>query len=154
MSNLETTTLGIALVGALLGILNTWRAFDRDRVRLKVIPQSGVLSEADRSKRFLAIQIVNLSAFPITVSDAGFQLCGAKVQEYRVLPHLDDGGSLPHRLDARADVTLQFPTDSYDDRYMSRALRAYATTACGRRFTGTSPSLKQYLREITNAGDA
>lgn len=39
MSTLAAITLGIALLGAVLGILNTWRSFDRDRVKLRVVPK-------------------------------------------------------------------------------------------------------------------
>jgi hypothetical protein len=154
MSGLQITTLVIAIIGAVLGVLNTWKAFDRDRVRIKVIPQTGVFPELDSGKRILTVQVANLSSFPITISDIGFQLRGTQSDRYRVLPSLDGGGSLPHRLEARSSVAAEFHTDSYNDLYMRRVRRAYAITACGHTFTGTSPSLKQYVNELAKTRHA
>ena len=32
-------TLAIAVLGAALGIINTWKSIDKDRLKLKVIPK-------------------------------------------------------------------------------------------------------------------
>jgi len=39
MTVTESITLSIALVGAVLGVINTWHQLDRSRVKLRVTPK-------------------------------------------------------------------------------------------------------------------
>src|SRR3546814_11210717 len=68
----EALTLGIAALGAFLGVMNTWQAINRDRVRLRVRPLS-VMAIATGDQGY-GIEVVNLSSFPVTVEEVGFTL--------------------------------------------------------------------------------
>src|ERR1041385_1896118 len=86
----DTITLVIAVIGAVLGILNAYRDFSRDRVKLRVVPKvafnvgANNVITGDRPTSLmnqllrdgcparLCIEVINLSTFPITISAAGF----------------------------------------------------------------------------------
>ena len=140
----EGVTLGIAITGAALGILNTWRAFDRDRVRLRVTP---VWVFYESGAEGIAIEVTNLSFFPITITHLGFIVHGGK--EHMPLLNSDiKGCQLPERMEARTCFTARLPIGAAKDPNFKRVRCAYADTACGRKFTGTSKALRQYLKRI------
>lgn len=64
---LDWGTLAIAVLGAVLGVHNTWRAVLGDRVKLRVRIHATAFG-----LRPACIQIVNLSAFPVTIVQAGW----------------------------------------------------------------------------------
>ncbi|UJJ59999.1 hypothetical protein [Rhodanobacter denitrificans] len=67
----QAVTLAIAAVGAVLGIINTWRAIDQNRVKLRVIPAHAIpYGGAPQNIRF-CVQVTNLSQFAVTLDDAG-----------------------------------------------------------------------------------
>lgn len=94
-------TLGIALVGAVLGILNTWRNLDRDRPKLRVRPfhviPVGGYGEMHSDINF-GIEVVNLSSFPLTVSEVGFRHKGLTSRSAAIQPLTLDGKPMPRRL--------------------------------------------------------
>lgn len=140
-------TLGVALLGAFLGVLNTVRDWMRDRERLKVIPKVAEVGAGDGSMvTTLAIEVVNLSQFPVTVDEVGFQQRGTRHRRAIVRPTTPDGVSLPRRLEPRSSATCYASprSDNFDGLKLYR--RGYAKTATGRTFTGTSPILKQVAR--------
>ncbi len=65
-------TLGIAIFGAGLSLFNTWKQWDRDRVKLKskgsVQPWG---AELDEPSPVFTIEVVNGRSFPITIAEAG-----------------------------------------------------------------------------------
>lgn len=87
----DVFTLGCAITGAVLGVLNTWHGLSQRRVKLKVLPKFAY--GTDDGKAFLTasnlyreagatpppmgcIDITNLSPFPVTVGSAGFTMKG------------------------------------------------------------------------------
>ncbi|MBZ9977815.1 hypothetical protein [Mesorhizobium sp. BR-1-1-10] len=85
----NAVTLGVALLGAGLGIMNTWQAISADRVRLRVKPAYAI--GVPGGQVMFSIEVVNLSNFALTVAEVGFTLNGNTI----------DGGSaqrLPFRL--------------------------------------------------------
>jgi len=145
MSVLEGITLSIAVLGAALGLINTWHTLDRSRVKLRVRPKHAVpVGGASPDLRF-CIEVTNLSAFPVTIEEAGLLHAGTKSRSAYAIPVLIDGGSWPRRLEPRSSVTV------YGER--PTALRghpircAYARTACGVVRNGNSPALKQLAHE-------
>jgi hypothetical protein len=53
-------------LGAVLDVLNTWKAYDRDRPKLRVIPKHAIpVGTADPRVTF-CIEVVNLSTFALT----------------------------------------------------------------------------------------
>lgn len=104
ISVLQAVTLAIAFVGAVLGIINTWHAIDKSRVKLKVVPAhafSNISSEIEFS-----IEVTNLSAFAVTVNDVGVLFHGTKNRWAMGGSRLIDGGKWPRRLEPRSSVTL------------------------------------------------
>lgn len=140
----QAVTLAIALVGAVLGIVNTWHALDKSLVKLRVRPAHAIPVGAVNSSLDFCIEVTNLSSFAVTVDDVGVFFRGTASRASFVRPILADGGPWPRRLEPRSSVTI------YGRRPESppghRITRAYARTQCGATQTGTSPALRQIAR--------
>ncbi|WP_417424701.1 hypothetical protein [Hoeflea sp.] len=135
-------TMAIAIIGAVLGILNTWFVIDQRRVRLRVRPAYAIA----RGGIGFSIQVTNLSAFPLTVTEVGFVLPGKK-RAAITDPMFMDGKEWPRRLEARESVTAYFDPTGLPKGKIKHIGKAYAQTACGEAAYGSSPALRQ-LREI------
>jgi hypothetical protein len=141
MSLIQGVTLAIAVLGAVLGVINTWHALDRSRVKLRVRPKHAIpVGGFDPRLRF-CIEITNLSAFAVTVEETGVLYEGSTSRGAFVPPVLVDGGAWPRRLESRSSVTVYAqPPEPLE----GHALKcAYARTACGVVRKGTSPAFKQ-----------
>jgi hypothetical protein len=142
MSTVEAVTFAIAVLGAVLGLVNTWHNLDKTRVKLAVRPKRAIpLGNVDPRLTF-CIEVTNLSSFAVTVSDVGVFYYGTKSRGSIINPVLLDGGVWPRRLEPRSSVTVygQKPTSySTDDKIRC----AYAITDCGVTRRGNSPALKQ-----------
>lgn len=141
---LQAITLAIAAIGAVLGIINTWRAIDQSRVKLKVIPAHAIpVGNAPPNIRF-CLQVTNLSPFAVTIDDAGFFFRGTRKRASIVAPVFGDQGSWPRRLEPRSSVTI------YSELPHSKAGRtikcAFARTQCGHTVSGVSPALRQIAK--------
>lgn len=68
----QVLTSIVAAIGAVLGVLNTWRNFRLDRVRLRVRPQNLLIP--NDSTKYVGITVVNTGAVTVTISDVGFCL--------------------------------------------------------------------------------
>jgi hypothetical protein len=162
MSVPSEITLTVAIIGAVLGIFNTWRQISKDRVRLRVIPKLAfqIASRATMSaaqltdgvkQRLIAgevprlqIEIINLSAFAVTVSNAGWGIFSDEELTCTSQPYLPAGQTWPSRLEPRQSVTLEFqPGVAPDERIEAIA---YATTDCGHTFYGKSPVFTEYMK--------
>jgi hypothetical protein len=140
----EGITLGIALLGAVLGVLNLWRAFDRDRIRLKVIPQSYIHTNGFAG---LCVEVVNLSYIPVTLKQIGFRVQHQEKFIQSIEYQMSDAARLPHRLEPRAACVVYYPPGVEDAELFRHVTSAYSKTACGRIFTGTSPALGGYVKK-------
>jgi hypothetical protein len=143
----EGVTLGIAITGAILGILNTWRTFDRDRLRVRVVP---VWLISERGSEGMGIEIINLSYLPVTISHIGFTVRWSR-EHLPVLDGILGGGRLPQRLEPRTRFTALVAMRTVEHPTFARVHRAYATTACGCRFTGSSQALRGQIRQMRAA---
>jgi hypothetical protein len=137
----QAVTLSVAVLGAVLGIINTWQGLDKNRVKLKVIPKGAIPVGGADPRLTFCIEVTNLSTFPVTVSDVGVFYHGTDKRGSIVTPFLADGGSWPRRLEPRSSITVysQRPTSTAEHKIRC----AYARTDCGTTKTGTSPALKQ-----------
>ena len=144
MSNITTfqaVTLAIATIGAVLGIINLWRAIDQNRVKLKVVPaRVTAFGRAPQNIRF-CVQVTNLSQFAVTVDDAGVHYHGTDKRGSIIAPFFADDGPWPRRLEPRSSLSIysEIPESSTGHKIKC----AYATTQCGHTQTGTSPALKE-----------
>jgi hypothetical protein len=138
---IEAITLSIAVLGAVLGVINTWHALDRSRVKLKVLPAHAIPSGGADPRIKFGIGVTNLSAFPVTISEVGVLYEGTNTRGAIIQPLLVDGGRWPRRLEPRSSVTVygQAPESTPDLRIRC----AYATTECGHTKKGNSPALRQ-----------
>jgi|ERR1039458_5152224 hypothetical protein len=142
--------LVFGVVGAVLGIINTWRAFDRERVRLKVSPVWYFRSDGVQTAHTLGVEITNLSFFPVTISSVGFKLSDG--QMFTFLTSLPSGGYLPQRMESRTSLTAVAPLRTENNPAMKDVISAYAQTACGCVFMGDSPALRGVVNEARSAG--
>lgn len=172
MSTLQLVTLVTAIIGAacgilgtVLGIINTWHQMSRTRVRLRVVPKLAWMIDAqnvltaDRPARDtedpvrgrppdrICIEIINLSAFPVTVSDVGFgRVNKARGSLFR--PELSPGRTWPVRLESRDSFTAYVAVGMTPREYALKAAVAYAKTDCGTTAYGTSPIFRDYCRSV------
>jgi hypothetical protein len=146
----DAITLSIAVLGAALGLLNTWNAISVRRVRLVV--KTTVVYRLDDldSPNKLGIEVINLSAFAVTVLEVGFLLSGTTKRASETLPEVIDGKAWPRRLEAREAVST-FLGQPNDRRFAVRA--AYARLASGEIITGKGRVIRQ-LRAAMLQGDA
>lgn len=147
----ETVTFGLAVVGALLGVLNTWRSLIKDRVRLRLNVAGYITNQGDRG---INIEVVNLSEFAITVKQVAFDHRNGNILV--VLPIEAYGGKIPpQRLEPRASFSAVLPASRIKDADFAGVTRAFAITACGRKFRGSSVYLKSLIKKArASAKDA
>ena len=145
ITTIQMVTLSIAVLGAVLGIINTWYNLDKMRVKLKVTPAHAIpVGGIDERLKF-CVQITNLSSFPLTISDAGVFFKGTNNRGSIVNPVFSDGGNWPKKLEPRTSVSVysQIPEAPVGHKIKC----AYAITQCGEVCTGTSGALKQIANE-------
>lgn len=136
------TGVVLGLLGFGLGILNTWHAFERDRVRIKVEPW--VYPTIDGGK-CIGISIYNLSLFPITIKDAGFTFEG-NGKNFDISASLNPDNKFPNRMKPFTDFTVRMgPLKG--DRWL-KVCTAFADTAHGDRITKMPRRLKKEIRAI------
>jgi hypothetical protein len=141
MTVLEGITLSIAVLGAVLGLLNTWHTLDRTRVKLRVRPKHAIpIGGADPRLTF-CIEVTNLSAFAVTVEETGVFYKGTGARGAYTQPILIDGRGWPRRLEARSSVTVYGQPPAPKPGHPLKC--AYARPACGVVRTGTSPAFRQ-----------
>jgi hypothetical protein len=142
MSFKDAATLGIALIGAVLGIVNMWRSFSRDKPEIKVIPKTAIPVGGVDERIDFCIEAVNLGAVAVTISELGlFHRGTAYRSSLTITPIIIDGGPWPRRLEPRTSVTVYGRSDTVDAS--KHAIRcAYAMTDCGLTFEGTSDALE------------
>jgi hypothetical protein len=142
----DLLTFGLALIGAVLGITNTWRAISRDKPKVKVIPKRAYPVGGIDERIDLCIEAVNLGAIAVTITELGVFHHGTAARTALITPFIIDGGALPRRLEPRTTVTVYGRSDLIKaDKHPIRC--AYATTDCGLTFTGTSPAFRALMEK-------
>jgi hypothetical protein len=130
----QIITTALAVLGAVLGVINAWRSWVKDRPNIKVSVSAGI--QQYRGELVL-INIRNLSSFPITVTHLGFDVLGRATHGQIVKPEFTRGETLPVRLEPRTSVTalcvkhIALPPD-----YLFTLTNAYIQTDCGLRVEG------------------
>ncbi len=151
--NLTAVTAGI---GAVLGVWNLVQGFWQRRVRLKVVPKlsatrGGGFFSSDRDvlpDGFACVEVRNLSAFPVTISEVGFSLDG-EVGRAVIIP--TPLNFLPKRLESRQSIDVRATKIA---GFPKNARRAYATTQCGTTRDGDSVVLEKHRKIVLKAGIA
>lgn len=145
-SPLELVTLGIAVLGAVLGVLTTWRTFYVDRPRLRVVESMAMGAGGALA---LMVTVVNLSSFPLTVDRVGFFMRGTRRHLQLPRPLLVDGGDLPKRLEARASFAVLVPVLDFEEELVGVLSCAYVGTACGLTVTGSGRAVRELVKLAT-----
>lgn len=125
---LDYVTPGVAVLGAGLGILNAWRSWSQDRVRLRVGVSYGTGLMGGHA---LLVNAVNLSAFELTITHIGFHLFGRKSHCQIFRPLLTNGENLPICLKPRTALTAVVHLGAGDNVPWDQVECAYVSTACG-----------------------
>ena len=129
----------------MLGVINTLSAINQQRVRIRVTP--AYLLSTEEVPMGFSIEIINLSAFPITISEVGFSV-GFRKRLPISSPYLLSGGTLPCRLSPREAISVTFGPQNFPVVQGTKIGAAYARTACGRTIFGRSPAGRQFAKMI------
>ena len=148
------------LIGTVLGVANFYMAVSEKRVYIRVNPfiafrlgHDGFLNvhsyRADRLQNILdqgaipmpAIQVINLSKFPLVIDEVGFCHDSPRKGERCafIKPLVLPNETLPLRLEPRAALTA-YATEEIMSRIHSGMKTAYATTSCDTEKTTKSKS--------------
>ena len=148
-STKDALTLSVASVGAVLGVINTWKALDKDRPKMKITPKQALIVGpfANNNQRpSLCIEVLNLSTFALTITEVGVLFRDSDHRGVILQPTLNDGSSLPVVLEPRRALSA-YADPSALDRDPHRIQCVYAKTDCGLTFKGKSGALEQLLFE-------
>lgn len=133
-----------AIVGVILGIISILREFNKDKVRLKVIP---IFEE----KLCLRIDVINISNFPIFVSEVGLIFNRTK-KKYSVT--FLEGKIINSREKVRVtSINYGHEIKKYD---LKKIKCVYAKTDCGvvcYNFNESLKELKKHGFKKENKGD-
>lgn len=156
----DVFTISTATVGAVLGVINTWHSLNEKQVKLRVTPKyaefrgDGVLQCSlplgrigNPTREMGCIEVINLSAFPVGISEIGFTILGYPRKGTRmsiVQPITTDGKRFGRRLESRESVEGYFELSTL----RQDVKQAYAMTDCGEVVYGTSPALKEIVSRI------
>jgi hypothetical protein len=149
MENITLITAIAGLIfgifGTALGMLNTWHAFDRDKVRIIVEPWVSTTPDEGTS---IGIDVINLSLFPITIKGAGFTFIGHG-KNLDLSASFNFNNKFPQRMKPFTSTTI-FMGACQGDRWL-KVRHAYADTAHGKRFTGMTFALRRKIRTLVLA---
>jgi hypothetical protein len=135
VSELNGITFGIAILGAVLGVFNTWQSWRRDRVKLRV-QLRWLIWPTDRR---IGIEITNDCFLSVTISGIGFSFPDTD-QEMAIIPEFTSGEQLPLRLEPRASATAILPLTAENEITRHKIKSVWVKTACDKRFSGPVPA--------------
>ena len=155
--NKDIYTLIIASLSFVLGVYNFIHERKKEKIILKVRPKLSNIIRNENSGRsfiktydefdsnlsydYLSIEVINLSKFPVTISNMGFQTNSAK----RVIipdPIFGDKGNLPMRIESRTSATGLCYLNIIGSEKIKMITKAFVETECGNLFYGDSKILK------------
>ena len=119
---MEYLTLLIAVLGAVLGIINTVHDMNRDRVRLRVRDRGWV----NQGGQGWAVEVVNLSAFEVTIDKVVIPL-----PDHQELWLEEILRQLPHRLGPRTSASFRITAGTAQFNAVPDRGRFRVGTACG-----------------------
>ena len=139
-----------SILGAILGVINTWYQISKNKLRLKVTPQHAIpVGVIANSGVNFSLEVLNLSDFPVTITDAGFLLKDGRSATLSTVMGFEQPASLPVKLEPRTTFTKYFDIINSGLPFASVKC-AYAKTQCGETITGNSGALKQIVKRGRN----
>ena len=159
----ETLSLVLGTMGTVTGCLALWHELNQSKVKLRVIPKvvrpggiNYVMIDSEHGDYGdqLCIEVINLSAFAVTLSDVGFMVSVSPVPNCKRLTFIQAptsmGKTLPVRLEPHEAVTCYSRPDAVHPVGMASVVKAYAETECLARAYGTSPALRSVVRSAAS----
>ncbi|TRD12195.1 hypothetical protein FGU71_10205 [Erythrobacter insulae] len=149
---LQMATFAIALVGAVLGIINTWNAV-ADRKPNARVRFLNVRFVNEMEHLGYSIEVTNLSSFPLTINEVGFSLTprwSSEIERLVLLPDDQFGASLPKKIEPREQADFRM-VGKIKGRSPKMIKSVYAKTACGNVFRTNSELVKQIAKQSSNA---
>ncbi|MCH7499997.1 MAG: hypothetical protein IH886_08310 [Nitrospinae bacterium] len=141
----------IAVIGAVLGIVNTLRDFNRDRVKVRVSPAQAFFTYGPNieDKPRLSVEITNMSTFPVTINSSGLFFTNSKKHaQFIDAVTADNVRPFPKRLGPRESYSIYLdPSPHLTMEKFQHTKCIYVKTACGETFIGKSPALSQLIEE-------
>ena len=148
MKELEAATLFIAAGGLILGILNTWQSWPRERVWLRVRFLNRRTVQSGKPTGF-TIEVTNLG-IPVTVKEVGLSLSPPWKRAFERLLMMPNETThtdlLPFRLESRRQANFSFDALPVAER-PTRTWFVYAKTECGVYAKGSRTPAFQKLRK-------
>jgi len=144
----------LGVVGSFLGVINFILSLSKSRVRLKVFPKITVFLENKNQKTELiqrvCVEVLNLSEFPISISEAGFIMRRPRNVKVTFLDKkLAHGGTLPKRMDPRTSITIYHPNPNFFKTDAHKISGAFVITECGKEIKGKNKMLLKQLKGVT-----
>jgi hypothetical protein len=135
--------MGIAMLGAGLGILNYYRSVVKDRVNLKLNVSHYIIPRiAGGTANGLNVEVINLGFIPVTISNAYIELKDKKI--YTDLSTLY-GQNLPARIESRESMSIRFAPELNDDLRILEARSVLVKTACGIELRDSGKLFKNWV---------
>lgn len=132
-NTIQIVTTALAVLGAVLGVMNAWRNWVHDRVKVRVLVTG---TKTTAGEPGLLITVRNLSRFAITIEHFGFDM-------NEVSPHLSISElltigrvTLPVRMESRTSFTHLHLVRAIPASNLQHVRFNYVETACGRAFRG------------------
>lgn len=139
---LDYVTLGIAVFGAVLSVVNTWLVWHPQRTRLRVVPK---VARVNGQSLRLCVEVTNLSGHEVRMSMLCLCIRGNPVR-LALKPERVPGDEMGDSLMPRASVTLFIPDGARKHEQFGRINFVEIKTACGHTFRGRSPALRWYVK--------
>lgn len=146
---MEYVTFGIALLGAVLGVIATWHQVNQTKVRIRVrfrmwlfVSDEGV----DKVPR-PTVEVTNLSAFPVWINTVGLQM--RRPKEWRLLKNPlvnSPTRSLPHKLEPRQSLSAFGNPGALTLDELRRIRKAWARTDCGLTIKGSARAAREHVK--------
>ena len=147
MTIIQSITLAIALLGAVLGIINTWYALDRYRVKLRVVPKSAYPFGMGAPDVDFCIEVTNLSAFAIYLDEGGVLYAGTTNKGMIITPIFPNEikGSWPKKLESRESTTIYMKLSESENGHKAKGV--YVRTQCGVKKTAKSKIMQRLIEK-------
>ena len=144
----DAITFGLALLGSVLGVINTWRAINRDRVKLRVgLVEAPTHNLPEHPVAMMGFEVTNLSTFPVTVAEIGLMMRNTDSRTVVPNPRMFDDGKFPRRLGPREQFIGYIDQPTLVD--LSRFRAVFASTVCGETFESRiHPNKKRPKRHL------
>lgn len=127
----QVITTALAVLGAVLGVMNAWRNYMHDRVSISLFLNYWISAKGEET---VTVTVRNLSRFAVTIDSVSLVFPGRKHLALATLngclfkPH-----GLPARLESRTSLTVYVPVAVLPDNLFDLVRRVSVTTACGIR---------------------